>query len=177
MKSVKTSVALAVVAALAACGGSDDSGPVALACTDFGGKTITGAAVSGEIVVAATATAPEYCRVQATLPTKLKFELRMPSSGWNGKLMYGGADSVTGSSGGFNGAIPKVNVAALSNRRHRQRTRDQGAVCGAVRSGAAELTRKLRGHDCRGAFQMGPRRQSIGLPSRMNNNSNPRKTS
>lgn len=114
MTNIKTPFALTFVALLAACGGSDDPAPVTMACADFSGKTIAGAAVTSASVVAATATAPEYCRVQATLATKLNFELRLPSSGWNGKLLYGGSNEFTGSSGGFNGSIPVVNVAALS---------------------------------------------------------------
>jgi len=84
-----------------------------MACSDFVGKTIAGAAVTAATVVPAAASVPEYCRVQATLPTKLKFELRLPTTGWNGKLVYGGADEFNGSAGGFNGFMPVPNVNAL----------------------------------------------------------------
>jgi len=109
MTHMRTPFALIFAALLAACGGSDDddSGPVTMACVDFSGKTIAGAAVASASVVAATAAAPEYCRVQATIPSKLRFELRLPTTGWNGKLLYGGG-------GGFNGSIPPANAAALS---------------------------------------------------------------
>ncbi|KPU99433.1 hypothetical protein APR50_10985 [Variovorax paradoxus] len=101
---------------LAACGGSDDDDAPAvttMACGDFVGKTIAGATVTAATIVPAAASVPEYCSVAATLPTKLKFELRMPTTGWNGKLVYGGADSVNGSAGGFDGFMPVPNVNAL----------------------------------------------------------------
>lgn len=109
MTNISTPFALTFAALLAACGGDDDNppAPVTMACADFSGKTIAGAAVTGASVVAATAAAPEYCRVQATIPSKLRFELRLPTTGWNGKLLYGGG-------GGFNGSIPPANAAALS---------------------------------------------------------------
>ena len=102
---------------LAACGGSDDDDAPAvttMACGDFVGKTIAGATVTAATIVPAAASVPEYCSVAATLPTKLKFELRMPTTGWNGKLVYGGADSVNGSAGGFDGFMPVPNVKITS---------------------------------------------------------------
>jgi len=100
---------------LTACGDSGDDSPsvTTMACGDFAGQTIAGAAVTAADVVPAAAGVPEYCRVQATLPTKLKFELRMPTTGWNGKLVYGASDTPSGSAGGFDGYLPVPNVSAL----------------------------------------------------------------
>jgi feruloyl esterase len=51
-------------------------------------------------VVAATGAQPEYCVVQAGLNgSTLRFEARMPTSGWNGKIAFLGG-------GGFDGTMP-----------------------------------------------------------------------
>jgi hypothetical protein len=75
-------------------------------CVALAGRDIAGAHLSAADVVPATATLPEYCRVRGLIEPKLNFELRLPTK-WNRKLHYGGG-------GGYNGAIPPVNVAALS---------------------------------------------------------------
>jgi Tannase and feruloyl esterase len=74
-------------------------------CEALVGKTIGGATLSAADVVYATATAPTYCRVRGLIEPKLNFELRLPRK-WNHKLHYGGG-------GGYNGAIPPANDAAL----------------------------------------------------------------
>ena len=74
-------------------------------CTALAGKNIGGATLSAADVVLATATAPSYCRVRGLIAPKLNFELRLPKR-WNHKLHYGGG-------GGYNGAIPPANEAAL----------------------------------------------------------------
>ena len=74
-------------------------------CEALLGKNIGGANVSAADVVLATATAPTHCRVRGLIAPKLNFELRLPRK-WNHKLHYGGG-------GGYNGAIPPANEAAL----------------------------------------------------------------
>ncbi len=74
-------------------------------CEALVGKNIGGATLSAADVVYATATAPTYCRVRGLIEPKLNFELRLPRK-WNHKLHYGGG-------GGYNGAIPAANDAAL----------------------------------------------------------------
>ena len=74
-------------------------------CEALVGKNIGGAQLSAADVVFATATAPTYCRVRGLIAPKLNFELRLPRK-WNQKLHYGGG-------GGYNGAIPPANDAAL----------------------------------------------------------------
>ena len=74
-------------------------------CDALVGKSIGGAHVSAADTVLATATAPKYCRVRGLIEPKLNFELRLPTR-WNQKLHYGGG-------GGYNGAIPPANDAAL----------------------------------------------------------------
>lgn len=94
---------------LAACGGSgdddSDSGVTAQqACDALAGRTVAGATLAA-VAVAASGPVPTYCRVNGTIPPSLNFEMRLPQ-GWNGKLYYGGG-------GGYNGAIPGLNLAAL----------------------------------------------------------------
>lgn len=74
-------------------------------CASLAGQTIGGASIVGTAVIAATATAPEYCRVRGLISPQLNFELRLPVA-WNHKLHYGGG-------GGYNGAIPGPNLPAL----------------------------------------------------------------
>jgi len=74
-------------------------------CEALAGKNIGGAVLSAAEVVPATVTAPSYCRVRGLIEPKLNFELRLPKR-WNQKLHYGGG-------GGYNGAIPPANEAAL----------------------------------------------------------------
>lgn len=101
------------VLGLAGCGDDDDDGGGQAAavnpqqaCDALAGQSVGGAAISAATLVAATATTPEHCRVAGRLPTKLNFEIRLPSN-WNGKLHFGGG-------GGFNGAIPGPDANALS---------------------------------------------------------------
>ncbi|QQE08744.1 tannase/feruloyl esterase family alpha/beta hydrolase [Cupriavidus sp. ISTL7] len=98
------------MAALAACGDSDDDhkpGPsasanAAQACAQLAGKTIAGATVTAAATVAANGPQPLFCKVNATIAPKLNLELRLPDR-WNGKLYYGGG-------GGYNGSIPGIDV-------------------------------------------------------------------
>ena len=113
--SVVTCASLSVVA----CGGSDDdNGGVTAqqACDALAGKTVAGATLTAA-AVAASGTVPTYCKVNGTLAPKLNFEMRLPQS-WNGKLYYGGG-------GGYNGAIPGLNLNAL-NQGYAQVSSDSG---------------------------------------------------
>jgi len=101
--------------ALLGCGGSDDHGDngagnasatAEQACAALAGKTLAGATVSTAATVAASATAPLYCKVNATIAPQLNLELRLPQQ-WNGKLYYGGG-------GGYNGAIPDLSGPNLN---------------------------------------------------------------
>jgi hypothetical protein len=86
-------------------------------CEALAGKTIAGAILGTAQDVPATATAPKYCRVTGLIEPNLHFELRLPQK-WNKKLHYGGG-------GGYNGAIPGPNVAAL-NQGYAQVSSDSG---------------------------------------------------
>lgn len=74
-------------------------------CRALAGQAIAGAQLLSADVIGETYTSPTYCRVRGLIPPKLNFELRMPRQ-WNSALHYGGG-------GGYNGAIPAPNLAAL----------------------------------------------------------------
>ena len=94
---------------IAACGGNnndDNDGPSAQqACDKLAGQTVAGATLTAA-TVAASGAVPNYCKVNGTIFPKLNFEMRLPED-WNGKLYYGGG-------GGYNGAIPGLNLPALN---------------------------------------------------------------
>jgi len=107
------------LATLAACGGGNShpvasDPPVAVPdphpapslslaqkCPALKGTKLGGVAtVDDAQVVAATDAQPEYCVVSATLDgSALRFEARLPTAGWNGKLAFLGG-------GGFDGGMP-----------------------------------------------------------------------
>jgi hypothetical protein len=120
----RLSASLIAVLAAAGCGGGGHSGftpvpaaPVATTpaptltekCGGFAGKTLVGGAtIEDAQVVAATGAQPEYCVVHAKLDgSTLRFEARMPTSGWNGKIAFLGG-------GGFDGAMPVATDAQFS---------------------------------------------------------------
>ena len=117
-------VAMAVAALIAGCGGGGGgSGFVPLVppasvppappppaqslaekCPAFKGRAVAEGAVRVDDakVVAATGVQPEYCVLTASFQgSSLRFEARLPTSGWNGKLAFIGG-------GGFDGALPSA---------------------------------------------------------------------
>jgi feruloyl esterase len=129
-------VAVAVAALAAGCGGGGGSGsgflpllpsapppsspppaappPPAMSLGDKcptlkGGSFGAGAVVIDDArVVSAAAPQPEYCVVTASFKgSSLRFEARLPTSGWNGKLAFIGG-------GGFDGQLPKASDPQFS---------------------------------------------------------------
>jgi feruloyl esterase len=115
---------MAVAALMAGCGGGGGGGgfvplvPPASAppaapppaqslaekCPAFKGRAVAEGAVRVDDakVVAATGVQPEYCVLTASFQgSSLRFEARLPTSGWNGKLAFIGG-------GGFDGALPSA---------------------------------------------------------------------
>lgn len=95
----------AAAAALAACGGGGSGNPpglpLATACPNLAGQSLGNgtATVTEAKIVAAAGAQPEYCVVQAKFnDSALRFEARLPTSGWNNKLAFLGG-------GGFDGNI------------------------------------------------------------------------
>ncbi len=106
-------IALAVITAsllmLACSGPGNGSTPSKVsaqtACATLSGKTI-GSATLTTSVVAASGTAPTYCKVSGTIAPSLNLEIRLPDS-WNGKLYYAGG-------GGYDGVMTELVVPPLT---------------------------------------------------------------
>jgi feruloyl esterase len=68
-------------------------------CAALAGLAVADTTITSTAVVAASGGLPEYCRVQGRVDTEINFELRLPTTTWNGKFYHGGG-------GGFVGSIP-----------------------------------------------------------------------
>jgi feruloyl esterase len=107
--------ALSAGAALAGCGGSDDNTsapatPTAATCTGLAGQSLADGTVTVQdaTVVAAANGLPEYCVAHAKFnDSALRFEVHLPTSGWNTKLAWFGG-------GGFDGHFSQPTDAFLS---------------------------------------------------------------
>ncbi|WP_068874688.1 MULTISPECIES: tannase/feruloyl esterase family alpha/beta hydrolase [unclassified Phenylobacterium] len=77
-----------------------------LVCEALQERWVAGAQITAAHIVPASATAPAYCRVAATIAPELRFEVRLPVE-WNGKFHYSGG-------GGWNGVIRPVNPSVLA---------------------------------------------------------------
>jgi feruloyl esterase len=115
MNHARLATSLVALLAVAGCGGGGhDDGTVAVSpppvadaqtlaqkCPAIVGQVLAGGAtVQDARVVAASGAQPEYCVVGAKFDgSALRFEARLPTSGWNGKIAFLGG-------GGFDGAMP-----------------------------------------------------------------------
>jgi hypothetical protein len=102
--------AFASLLAAASCAGSLAAQQT---CESLASLKLPHTSITSAVAVAATAAIPAHCAVEATTrPTsdsEIKFELRLPASGWNGKYEQAG-------NGGWAGNIP-VNALAEPLRR------------------------------------------------------------
>src|SRR5207253_6372918 len=85
-----TALALAPVSAHAA----------GVACAALTHAAIADTTITSATIVAAAGTAPEHCLVVGHVDTEIGFELRLPTTMWNGKFYHAGG-------GGFVGSIPR----------------------------------------------------------------------
>lgn len=109
---------LAAAAMLAGCGGggggsaapSTPTASIAQACTGLAGQSLAGGTVTvldGAVAAAANGL-PEYCVAHAKFnDSALKFEVHLPTSGWNSKLAWFGG-------GGFDGHFSQPTDGFLS---------------------------------------------------------------
>lgn len=104
--------ALAAVALLAACGGSDDGSPAPTAeslrasCAGYASRSLANgtAQVASAAMVAASGPMPEYCVLQVEMAdSSLRFEARLPVADWNSKIAFLGG-------GGFDGNIATASA-------------------------------------------------------------------
>jgi pimeloyl-ACP methyl ester carboxylesterase len=65
-------------------------------CRDLYRLTDVNYAVEPGVLVAATESVPEYCRVRGVINRAIRFEVTMPVEGWNGRLMFSAAASMAG---------------------------------------------------------------------------------
>jgi pimeloyl-ACP methyl ester carboxylesterase len=113
-----------LLGALSACGGNADAAPptrdeLASACPGLGSADVVlpvpKASITTATLVAAAGTTPEHCQLDGEInrrtgidgkPYVIKFRLRMPTAGWNGRFFMGGG-------GGTNGTLvdPVARVA------------------------------------------------------------------
>ncbi len=90
-------VSLALVAALALAPLSAHAAGVP--CAALTSVAIADTTITSATIVAALGTAPEHCLVIGHVDTEINFELRLPTTTWNGKFYHAGG-------GGFVGSIP-----------------------------------------------------------------------
>ncbi len=67
------------------------------ACTALATALVPGATIKSAAAIAATGDLPAHCRVQGTIPQAIRFELRLPLAGWNGKFYMAGCGGFCGS--------------------------------------------------------------------------------
>jgi feruloyl esterase len=83
----------------------------AQSCESLRTLSLPNATITSAVVVAATATLPANCKVNGvatpTSDSSIKFEVRLPLTGWNGKFNAIG-------NGGYGGAIPGVAGVGLA---------------------------------------------------------------
>lgn len=68
-------------------------------CAALSSLAVPNTTITSTAVVPAGATLPEYCQVRGHVDTEIQFELRLPTTAWNGNFYHQGG-------GGFVGSIP-----------------------------------------------------------------------
>ena len=67
------------------------------ACSALATAVVPGASITSAAAIAASENLPAHCRVQGTIPQAIRFELRLPFAGWNGKFYMAGCGGFCGS--------------------------------------------------------------------------------
>jgi feruloyl esterase len=75
----------------------DDAMCAGLKLSDFSGDVGAKVAITQSSRFAETSTLPGYCRVLATIAPKNNVEIRLPVSGWSGRLLMAGCGGLCGS--------------------------------------------------------------------------------
>ncbi len=91
----------------------------ALAAQDFSSAVGTAVTLRAAAVVAATAALPAYCRVVANVAPRNTVEIRLPQTGWQGRLLMAGC-------GGLCGAIQMERTDDALARRYAVAHTDMG---------------------------------------------------
>jgi len=66
-------------------------------CAALTGLSVPSTTITSATVVPAGGGLPEYCRVQGHVDTEINFELRLPTTTWNGKFYHEGGGGFVGS--------------------------------------------------------------------------------
>jgi feruloyl esterase len=66
-------------------------------CAGLTAADVPGAKITSAAAIAAADDLPAHCRVQGTIPQAIRFELRLPLAGWNGKFYMAGCGGFCGS--------------------------------------------------------------------------------
>src|SRR5438132_6051653 len=101
-RSLLLLVSLALIASLALAPLSAHAAGVP--CAALTSVAIADTTITSATIVAALGTAPEHCLVIGHVDTEINFELRLPTTTWNGKFYHAGG-------GGFVGSIPTSTTA------------------------------------------------------------------
>lgn len=96
--SVAAAGPVGVAAAAAAARGDapDDARCTSLAAADFSADVGAAVSVRSAATVAASAALPAYCRVVANVAPRNTVEIRLPLSGWTGRLLMAGCGGLCG---------------------------------------------------------------------------------
>ena len=73
-------------------------------CAALVGTPPPSTTITSATIVPAAGTAPEHCLVVGRVDTEINFQLRLPTTTWNGKFYHAGG-------GGFVGTVPQAPVA------------------------------------------------------------------
>ena len=87
-RSILLLVSLALIATLALAPPSAHAAGVP--CAALTSVAITDTTITSATIVAAAGTAPEHCLVAGHVDTEIKFQLRLPTTTWNGKFYHAG---------------------------------------------------------------------------------------
>jgi hypothetical protein len=118
-----------VLAGLTACGGSDDATPVQMACAGVTTAALnlpnlvvaSAAEVAASGAAGSAASYPAHCKVTGKInqrtgldgqPYAIGFDIRLPSSSWNGKFFYSGD---AGLDGAFNDPLGTTALGGTTN--------------------------------------------------------------
>jgi feruloyl esterase len=97
MFEFKNPIALAAV--LGALSGGNAWALSAAECSALASLNVSSTTITSAAIVPAAGGVPEYCRVAGHVDTEINFELHLPTTTWNGKLLHTGG-------GGFVGYMP-----------------------------------------------------------------------
>jgi len=109
-----TAAVLALAGAFSGSGkpGSTDAAAIspqtidAASCSGLTGLSLADTTIDAAVLVPAAGALPEHCLVRGHVEAEINFEVKLPTTAWNGKLYFAGG-------GGFNGFIPPATAGLV----------------------------------------------------------------